>query len=72
MKNHNRPFLCGSLLALLSVGGLSAVVEAAQPPAAKAARWSDRTTWPDRKVPKAGDSVTIPAGKSVVLDVSPP
>ena len=29
-------------------------------------------TWPDRKVPVAGDKVTIPAGKDVVLDVSPP
>src|SRR5205085_4235137 len=29
-------------------------------------------TWPGRKVPKAGDSVTIPSGKTVILDVSPP
>ena len=36
------------------------------------ARWSDAATWPDRRVPRAGDKVTIPAGKHVVLDVSPP
>ena len=39
---------------------------------AKATRWSDRATWPGRKVPVAGDKVTIPEGKSVILDVSPP
>src|SRR5262245_46633679 len=35
-------------------------------------RWSDAATWPDRKVPRAGDKVTIAAGKNVVLDVTPP
>jgi cell migration-inducing and hyaluronan-binding protein len=35
-------------------------------------RWSDRATWPGHKVPKAGDKVTIDAGKEVILDVSPP
>ena len=34
--------------------------------------WSAPATWPDGKVPVAGDKVTIPAGKQVVLDVSPP
>jgi cell migration-inducing and hyaluronan-binding protein len=41
-------------------------------PAAGQARWSDAATWPDRRVPRAGDKVTIPAGKHVVLDVTPP
>jgi cell migration-inducing and hyaluronan-binding protein len=40
--------------------------------AVKQTRWSDPATWPDRKVPVAGAKVTIPAGKDVVLDVSPP
>jgi G8 domain len=44
-------------------------VEAAQ---AKATRWSDRATWPDRRIPRAGDKVTIAAGQDVILDVSPP
>ena len=48
---------------------LSAVVEAAQ---VKATRWSDPATWPNRKVPAAGDKVTIGQDKEVVLDVSPP
>src|SRR5690606_18513653 len=50
-------------------------VNAAQQPSsttASAARWSDAATWPDRRVPAAGDTVTIPEGKEVVLDVSPP
>jgi cell migration-inducing and hyaluronan-binding protein len=55
-----------SAFALFSV---SAVVEAAP---TKATRWSDRATWPDRKLPRAGDRVTIAAGKEVILDVSPP
>ncbi|MGB7310582.1 MAG: G8 domain-containing protein, partial [Candidatus Acidiferrales bacterium] len=29
-------------------------------------------TWPDGKVPRAGDTVTIEKGKDVLLDVSPP
>jgi len=39
---------------------------------AKPTRWSDKATWPDKKVPVAGAKVTIPEGKSVILDVSPP
>ena len=35
------------------------------------ARWSDPATW-GGAVPKAGASVTIPKGKDVLLDVSPP
>jgi cell migration-inducing and hyaluronan-binding protein len=35
-------------------------------------RWSDPATWPDRKVPAAGDKVTVARDKSVLLDVSPP
>src|SRR5579871_1406909 len=40
--------------------------------AAKATKWSDPATWPNRKVPVAGDKVTIDAGKEVVLDVNTP
>jgi cell migration-inducing and hyaluronan-binding protein len=68
-----------ALLALLLPASMlicaSAVVEAAQQQgssAAKATRWSDRATWPGRKVPRAGAQVTIPGGKEVILDVSPP
>ena len=34
--------------------------------------WSDPDTWPNRKVPVAGDKVTIGRDKEVILDVSPP
>ena len=36
------------------------------------ATWSDPAAWPSGKVPVAGDAVVIPAGKVVMLDVSPP
>ncbi len=39
---------------------------------AQEARWSDPATWPDNKVPAAGDTVEIASGKQVILDVSPP
>ena len=34
--------------------------------------WSDPASWPDGKVPGAGDAVTIARDRDVVLDVSPP
>ena len=39
---------------------------------AKATKWSDPATWPNKKVPAAGDKVEIASGKNVILDVSPP
>lgn len=42
----------------------------APPPAVP--RWSDPATWPGGVVPAAGAAVSIPAGKTVRLDVSPP
>jgi cell migration-inducing and hyaluronan-binding protein len=46
----------------------------AQGPAAAMhqSRWSDPASWPDGKVPGAGDAVTIARDKDIVLDVSPP
>ena len=41
-------------------------------PVTKRTNWSDPATWPNRKVPVAGDKVTIGKGKDVVLDVTPP
>src|SRR5678815_4787311 len=67
-------FLLVSLVPALLLGSVSAVVQAqnAGTPAVKQARWSDAATWPSRKVPVAGDKVTIAKDKDVVLDVSPP
>src|SRR4249920_127188 len=58
MRRQFRPFL----LALLAVVGT----------AQAATKWSDRATWPNKKVPVAGDKVDIASGKEVILDVSPP
>jgi cell migration-inducing and hyaluronan-binding protein len=40
--------------------------------AVKQSRWSDPKSWPDGKVPGAGDAVTIARDRSIILNVSPP
>ena len=74
MTKRYRSFLLVSLVAAFLLGSVFAVVQAqnAGSPAAKPTNWSDPATWPDRKVPVAGDKVTIAQGKEVVLNVSPP
>ena len=74
MSKQHRSFLLASLLPAFLLGSVFAVVQAqnAGSPAARPTRWSDPATWPDKKVPAAGDKVTIDKGKDVVLDVSPP
>ena len=44
----------------------------APPAAVSRSLWSDPKSWPDGKVPGAGDAVTIGRDRDVVLDVSPP
>src|SRR5687768_6947680 len=74
VSKHHRSFLLASLLPAFLLASVFAVVQAQEGRslAANPARWSDAATWPDRKVPRAGDKVTIAAGKEVILDVSPP
>ncbi len=74
MRKKNRSFLLMSLISVSLLVSVFTIVQAQSPAAtaAKATKWSDPATWPDRKVPVAGDKVTIDAGKEVVLDVSPP
>src|SRR6185436_7076334 len=74
VSKRHRSFLLALLLPAFLVVSAFAVLQAQEgkSTAAKQARWSDPATWPDRKVPVAGDKVTIAAGKDVVLDVSPP
>src|SRR3954454_8455050 len=74
VSKRHRSFLLASLLPAFLVVSAFAVLQAQEgkSTAAKPARWSDPATWPDRRVPRAGDKVTIAAGKDVVLDVSPP
>jgi hypothetical protein len=73
MRMNYRLFLSLFLPVLFLLGG-SAVVGAQKESSStgKGERWSDPATWPGRKVPVAGDKVTIEKGKDVVLDVSPP
>ncbi|KRA82537.1 G8 domain-containing protein [Altererythrobacter sp. Root672] len=40
--------------------------------AVRQVRWSDPAAWPDRKVPREGDAVTIGQDMDVLLDVDPP
>jgi hypothetical protein len=70
MRKQYRSLLLGLLVPAVSLVSASAAQAAA--PAAKATRWSDPASWPNKKVPATGDKVTIERGKEVVLDVSPP
>ena len=74
MSKQRRSFLLASLLPAFLLAGVFAVVNAQEgkSPAVKQTRWSDAATWPDKRVPRAGDKVSIPAGKNVLLDVTPP
>src|ERR1700748_3664722 len=74
MRKKNRSFLLMSLLSAPLLVSVFTIVQAQSPPAptAKATNWSDPATWPNRKVPVAGDKVIIEKDKRVVLDVTPP
>ena len=66
MTDKSRSFLRVSVVPALLLGGVCAIAQAAP------TNWSDPATWPNRKVPIAGDKVTIGRDKDVILDVSPP
>jgi cell migration-inducing and hyaluronan-binding protein len=72
MSTPFRSSLLASLVPAVLLAGLSAVAEAQDAGSVNVTRWSDPATWPDRKVPKAGDKVTIEKDRTVVLDTSPP
>src|ERR1700752_1247567 len=74
MRKKNRSFLWMSLISASLLVSVCTIVQAQSPaaPAAKATTWSDPATWPNRKVPVAGDKVIIEKDKQVVLDVTPP
>src|SRR5580658_3117607 len=65
MRKQYRSFLFALLVPAFFLVGAFQVVAAAE-------LWSNPATWPDQKVPRAGDEVTIESGKDVVLDVSSP
>jgi cell migration-inducing and hyaluronan-binding protein len=70
----NRSVFLVSLVPAFLLGGVLAVAQAqtAGSPTATPTNWSDPASWPNRKVPIAGDKVTIGRDKDVILDVSPP
>src|SRR5262245_8585679 len=74
MRKKNRSFLLMSLISVSLLVSVFTIVQAQSPAAtaAKATKWSDPASWPNRKVPVAGEKVTIDAGKDVVLDVNTP
>jgi len=72
MRKHTLLLLSLLVPTFLGLGGY-AVVKAQQKASvpASAKRWSDASTWPDKKVPGKDAAVTIGADMNVVLDVSP-
>src|SRR4051812_49273597 len=61
------------VLAGIAVLGVAVVgIAQAQEKAPTAKRWSDASTWPDKKVPAADSLVTIAQDMNVILDVTPP
>src|SRR5919109_316314 len=73
MGARSRSVFLASLVPAVLLGGVFAVVQAQNAGApAKATKWSEPATWPNNKVPAAGDKVTIAKDKSVILDVNTP
>ncbi|MDQ2639118.1 MAG: G8 domain-containing protein, partial [Pseudomonadota bacterium] len=72
MGRKYRIFALSSLVPAVLLGGVFAAVQAQNAGSPATSRWSDPATWPNRKVPAAGDKVVISKDKQVVLDVSPP
>ncbi|HEX4056681.1 MAG TPA: G8 domain-containing protein, partial [Tepidisphaeraceae bacterium] len=75
MRREYRSFLFALLAPAVFLVSAFGVVVAAQEQGSQAVKqelWSNPATWPDRNVPRAGDTVTIEKGKDVLLDVSPP
>src|SRR5688572_10648225 len=73
MGARSRSVFLASLVPAVLLGGVFAVVQAQNAGAsAKATKWSDPATWPNNKVPAAGDTVAIAKDKNVILDVNTP
>ncbi|HXR91515.1 MAG TPA: G8 domain-containing protein [Steroidobacteraceae bacterium] len=75
MSRQYRSFLLAWLVPALCLVSAFDVAAAAQEQGSRALKqqlWSNPATWPEGKVPGAGDTVSIEKGKDVLLDVSPP
>src|SRR5688572_6280211 len=72
MRKPYRTFLFALPLSAVVLGGLFPAVQAQNAGTPAMSRWSDPASWPNRKVPAAGEKVIIGKDKDVILDVSPP
>ena len=72
MRKKSRSVLLVSLVPAFLLGGVFVVVQAQNAGSSRPTNWSDPASWPNKKVPAAGDKVEIASGKEVILDVSPP
>ena len=73
MGKKSRSFLLFSLIPAFLVVSVFAVLGTQEGRAQTVTqmRWSDPASWPNRKVPVAGDKVIIAKDKHLLLDVSP-
>src|SRR3984893_3396295 len=72
MRKRSLLFLSLLVPAFSGLGGHAVLKAQQKTSTASAKRWSDRATWPDKKVPTKDAVVTIEKDMNVVLDVSPP
>ena len=84
MRLKPRPFLTSLLVSvplMLGTGSVAVAQEshdhadevpASRPVTGPQMKWSDPRSWPDGKVPGAGDAVTIGRDTHILLDVDPP
>ena len=62
----------GTVVAKTATREASATLRVQPPPPEGAERWSDPATWGEGGLPTGGETVTIPHGKTVLLDRSTP
>src|SRR5690242_14382194 len=72
MRKRSLSFLSLLVPTFLVLGGYVVKAQQKASSTASAKRWSDASTWPDKKVPGQDAVVTIDRDMNVVLDVSPP
>src|SRR6202046_1744022 len=72
MRKHTHLILSLLVPAFLGLGGYAVLKAQQSTPSASAKRWSDASTWPDKKVPGKDAAVTIDQDMNVILDVTPP
>src|SRR5580704_10186061 len=71
MRKHTHLILSLLVPAFLGLGGYAVLKAQQNTSTASAKRWSDASTWPDKKVPGKDAAVTIDQDMNVILDVTP-